>query len=97
MKINKLSQEMVKAMNLDEDGIYYDVETDQSQSCGIIHFSHEISLTVKYTDGTVSIVSGWEIACEDVEWKSGDEEYFEFLHPGILDQMKQLIESNLKK
>lgn len=74
------------------DGLY-SVFTDQSKSCGILHFTHEISLVVRLNreKKKVGIEEGWEIAAEDIDWCPGDEDYFEYLHPGILSKIYEQI------
>lgn len=75
------------------DDSLYSVFTDQSKSSGILHFSHEISLVVRLNrvKKKVEIEEGWEIAAEDIDWCPGDEDYFEYLHPGILSQIYNKI------
>ena len=88
----KITRSAMKSQNND----LWDVDTDRSRSCGILHFSHEISMTVRYFPDKVEIVSGWEIAAEDVDWEPGDEDWFTHMHPGLLEEIHEEITKKIR-
>lgn len=77
--------------------IYY-VDADTSFNKGGLHFTHEFSVGVKIIDNKLEFLGGDEIACEDIEY-TGDKngrDYFEAIHPGLLDDLQNYLISKEK-
>ncbi len=79
----------------------YSTFIDSSTSCGILRFSHELSLCVTVDEnGECHIRDGWEMNCGgDWSWEPGEEKEFESSHPGLLNKVAKEIaiyESNNK-
>ena len=82
-----------KYIDYDTDKPVYNVMIDSSTSCGILHFSHELSLDVTIDEnGECYIHDGWEMNCGgDWSWEPGEEKAFEDSHPGLLKELSTQI------
>ena len=71
----------------------YTTFIDSSTSCGILHFTHELSLCVTINeDGSCRIHSGWELNCGgDWDWNPGEDAEFEKSHPGLLEAVAKEV------
>lgn len=69
----------------------YDAYIDISHSHGILHFTREISIVFDFKDNELTFLSASEIACSDCDYDT--ESDFEFVHPGMLEDLKQYMVS----
>jgi hypothetical protein len=83
----------IRIDNIKEDGnVIYTVMIDASKRSGILNFTTEILLNIKMEHDECKIISGWEINCGgDYSWESGEEDEFEFHHPGVLQEVANTI------
>lgn len=78
-------------MKIDINENYVYVSVDKSTRHGILHFSHEISVTFRREKEKLIFDSAWHIGVSDMDYKSDEEEMFEETFPGLLDEMRKEI------
>ena len=85
----------INVIKLDRPDCYM-VEGDTSYSKGGVRFSHEFTFTVMVNDKAAEFLGGWDIACEDIDYKSGKDglEFFETMPPGLFNGTVAAIRSN---
>lgn len=75
----------------------YQIEVDKSGQSGILHFSHELSLSFDMDEsGNPRFLLGDEIAAEDIEYGKDDWDYLKERFPGIDREVKEALEEWLK-
>lgn len=75
----------------------YQIEADKSGQSGILHFSHELSLSFDLDEsGKPRFLLGDEIAAEDIEYGKDDWDYLKERFPGIDREVKEALEEWLK-
>lgn len=75
----------------------YQIEVDKSGQSGILHFSHELSLSFDMDEsGKPRFLLGDEIAAEDIEYSKDDWDYLKERFPGIDREIKEALEEWLK-
>ena len=87
-----LPNTLVPVVISSNDGKHYMVEGDTSKTAGCLNFTHEwaINLIIR-KNGTIKFSGGWEIACEDIDYKASDVDWFNHLHPGILEDLQTVL------
>ena len=78
-------------MKIDINENYVYVSVDKSTRHGILHFSHEISVTFRREKEKLIFDSACHIGVSDMDYKSDEEEMFEETFPGLLDEMRKEI------
>lgn len=75
----------------------YQIEVDKSGQSGVLHFSHELSLSFDMDEsGKPRFLLGDEIAAEYVEYGKDDWDYLKERFPGIDREVKEALEEWLK-
>lgn len=75
----------------------YQIEVDKSGQSGILHFSHELSLSFDLDEsGKPRFLLGDEIAAEFIEYSKDDWDYLKERFPGIDREVSEALEEWLK-
>lgn len=59
----------------------------------IPYIRNELDLFFTYDDNSVKIVSGWHIGASESNYEPGDEDCIEHFWPGLLEQLKEQMET----
>ncbi len=82
MKINHVN---------DKGKEYIDVFVDKSTSNGLLRFGHEISVTFLKEKDKLMFDSAWHVGVDEMSWDSSEEDSFEEMFPGLLEEMRREI------
>lgn len=61
---------------------------------------NEVGCSFEIEDGKIKVISGWHIGTEDFEWTEDEGDYtwvLEQYHPGITEQLLELVEEEVYK
>lgn len=77
------------------DGKYF-VRGDTSKNNGCLHYTHEWEISFEMRNSNLNFLGGWEISASDIEYCAGKDGYelFNYLHPGILEDLQNYIKHN---
>lgn len=82
MKINHVN---------DKGKEYINVFVDKSTSNGLLRFGHEISVTFLKMKDKLIFDSAWHVGVSEMSWDSSEEDSFEEMFPGLLEEMRREI------
>ena len=82
MKINYINN---------KDKEYINVFVDKSTSNGLLRFGHEISVTFLKMKDKLIFDSAWHVGVSEMSWDSSEEDSFEEMFPGLLEEMRREI------
>lgn len=70
---------------------YVSVFVDKSTSNGLLRFGHEISVIFLKRKDKLIFKLAWHIGVSEMEWNSSEEDSFEEMFPGLLEEMRREI------
>lgn len=70
---------------------YVSVFVDKSTSNGLLRFGHEISVTFLKEKDKLIFDSAWHVGANEMSWDSSEEDSFEEMFPGLLEEMRNEI------
>lgn len=70
---------------------YVSVFVDKSSSNGLLRFGHEISVTFLKEKDKLIFDSAWHVGVSEMSWDSSEEDSFEEMFPGLLEEMRREI------
>lgn len=70
---------------------YINVFVDKSTSNGLLRFGHEISVTFLKEKDKLIFDSAWHCGVSEMSWNSSEEDSFEEVFPGLLEEMRKEI------
>lgn len=82
MKINRINNKGKE---------YINVFVDKSSSNGLLRFGHEISVTFLKEKDKLIFESAWHVGVSEMSWDSSEENSFEEMFPGLLEEMRSEI------
>lgn len=69
------------------------VFADKSTSNGLLRFGHEISVNFSKEKDKLIFESAWHCGVSEMSWNSSEENSFDEMFPGLLNEMRhQIIE-----
>lgn len=74
---------------------HINVLADKSASNGLLRFGHEISVNFIKEKDKVIFESAWHCGVSEMEWNSSEEDSFEEMFPGLLEEMRKEITKEL--
>lgn len=82
---------MTMSMCKNKDKEYVSVFVDKSTSNGLLRFGHEISVTFLKEKDKLIFDSAWHVGVSEMSWNSSEEDSFEEMFPGLLEEIRSEI------
>lgn len=82
---------MTMNMYKNEGKEYVSVFVDKSTSNGLLRFGHEVSVTFLKEKDKLIFDSAWHVGVSEMVWDSSEEDSFEEMFPGLLEEMRNEI------
>ena len=81
----------------DDNTQYINVYVNKSTGHGLLHFSHEISVTFIKNNDNLIFDSAWHCGVSEMTWDASEEESFEATFPGLLTKLRTEIKADEAK
>lgn len=81
----------------DDNKEYINIYVNKSTNHGLLHFSHEISVTFVKDNDNLVFDSAWHCGVSEMTWDASEEESFENTFPGLLTKLRTEIKADEAK